>query len=126
MYIFLLINSYQPCRVVASERQESCTKVWLFLFEETPKNMKKIYKYKIEILDEQEIFIPCYHTILCIKLQSGTPYIWVEVEDDAPLQKVKFKLYGTGHEMSKERPEQYVGTILLNDDKLVYHLYRQL
>ena len=88
--------------------------------------MKKIYKYKIELLDEQEILIPCYHRILCIKLRSGTPYIWVEVDDESPLQKVKFSLYGTGHSMSQYKTEQYVGTILLDEDKLVYHLYRQL
>lgn len=88
--------------------------------------MKTIHKYKIEIVTEQVIELPWFHRILCIKLQNGTPYIWVEVDDDTHKTKVKFHLFGTGHVMPDTSSMNYIGTILLDEDRLVYHLYRQL
>ena len=95
---------------------------------------RKIFRYPIELKETQEILINCackensieYMPIRdqIIRLGSirGIPSIWCIVDPDAPKVKLKLKLYGTGWEAPKAKPENYIGSITILDSE-IYHIF---
>ncbi|KKL99179.1 hypothetical protein LCGC14_1817010 [marine sediment metagenome] len=83
---------------------------------------KEVWKYEIKIIDHQEIIIPFGAKILSFQLQHGVPYMWVLVEPIGEKIIRRFRLAGTGH-IIEEGGLQYIGTIKMMDDKLIYHLF---
>ena len=72
--------------------------------------MKKIYKYVLEVTDNQIIRMPKKAMILSAQFQeaydkgtSGFPTenlcIWVLVDTEADSEEWEFKIFGTGHEV---------------------------
>jgi len=62
--------------------------------------MKTIYKYPIQITDEQEIQMPCDANVIHAGLDpQGTPCLWVEVDTAAPTEPVSVLVVGTGNPM---------------------------
>lgn len=45
--------------------------------------MKKIYKYRIEVTDDQNIEMPVGAKILTVQTQNGVPCIWAMVDPNA-------------------------------------------
>lgn len=45
--------------------------------------MKKIYKYAIEITDDQDIVMPVGAKILTVQNQNGVPCIWAMVDPNS-------------------------------------------
>lgn len=56
-----------------------------------------IYKYVLEITDDQVISIPGPLELLSIQLQGGRLCLWAKVCVEAPLEKVPIRIVGTGH-----------------------------
>lgn len=84
--------------------------------------MKTIYKYQLKIADYQEIKMPCYAKILTVKLQNGIPNIWALVDPEtSSLFTRKIRMAGTGHPV--EDDAEYIGTILIHSDTLVFHIF---
>jgi hypothetical protein len=86
--------------------------------------MTTIYKYVLPINDEPMILMPKGANILSVQTQHGEPHIWVEVNPDAPVIERYFCLRGTGHSL-RGNEGRFVGTFLVRDDDLVFHLYEQ-
>jgi hypothetical protein len=84
--------------------------------------MITIYKYEIPVTDEFEIELPENATVLCVQIQNGKPYIWVHLFDGGKKEKVKFKIFGTGHELPIADDYEYVGTFQV--PPYVWHLFR--
>ena len=85
--------------------------------------MTKIFKYVIPIDDaEVQIEIPLGGEILSCLTQDDEVCIWVKVDPNARLVTRSFKTIGTGHEF-KDEYLHYVGTVLIFNGTLVFHLF---
>lgn len=85
--------------------------------------MKTLYKYPLEVTDEQTIELPKGAEILCVQVQKEAPCIWAKV-DPTPsiIEQVAIKTYGTG-ELFPDG-EEYIGTYQLYEGDLVYHVFK--
>lgn len=71
--------------------------------------MKTIYKYPLEIKDEQIIDLPPNHTILSVQMQNDVLCLWALVEPSNYMTtEVKIRIYGTGHPVDEEG--EFLGT----------------
>jgi hypothetical protein len=84
--------------------------------------MKKIYKYPIEITDEQEIQIPLGSEIMHAGLDPlGNPCIWVMVDvNECQSESVTVFVVGTGHPMPHSY-NCYAGTFV--HGPFVWHVF---
>lgn len=88
--------------------------------------MNIIYKFQIPIEYFFEIEMPQYSKIVGFQLQNENPIIWTVCDADLILVKRKFMLIGTGIEIPEDINVDfidYIGTIQMNDAKLVWHLF---
>ena len=86
--------------------------------------MKTIWKYEINITDEQTIMMPKGSRTLSFQLQNGIPCIWAVVEPNVEKEKRKFFIAGTGNPFPCEINAMFIGTIQNNG--FVWHLFEQL
>ena len=72
-----------------------CLRVWLFILQILDtNNMKKIYKYRIEVTDDQNIEMPVGAKILTVQTQNGVPCIWAMVDPNAEKERVHIRVHG--------------------------------
>jgi hypothetical protein len=84
--------------------------------------MKTIWKFEVGTTTAlQTIAIPQGGKILWVAVQSETPYIWAEVDPEAPKVNRQFAVYGTGHSLPAEN-RQYVGSFMMIG-AYVFHVY---
>ena len=60
--------------------------------------------------------------ILWVDMQQGQPCIWARVNPDAPKERKRIRIFGTGHPIPDDLGD-YVGTFMMKDGALVFHLY---
>lgn len=83
--------------------------------------MKTIYKYPIEITDEQEIQIPFGATVIHAGLDpQGTPCVWAMVETRNSPEPVSIFVVGTGNSLPFV-PESHVGSFV--QGQFVWHVF---
>lgn len=82
--------------------------------------MRTIYKYPFPKTGEFTIRLPLDSEILHVGMQGETPCLWALVETLQPSSDVRFRLFGTGHEVIGD-PE-HVATF--HDGPFVWHLFR--
>ncbi len=89
--------------------------------------MKKIYKYELKIVDQQEIRIPFGGEILCAQMQGPVLCIWVLVDPGNSPKSRAFEIFGTGHPMEDPLPykREYISTFQLQGGALVFHLFER-
>lgn len=83
---------------------------------------ERIFKYPLEVTDEQVVVMPAGAVILCVQLQGPTPCLWAIVNPDAPKTKRRIDTYGTGKTLA-EAPGYYIGTYQLHGGGLVFHVF---
>lgn len=86
--------------------------------------MMTIWKYPLEITDEQTIELPQRSEILSVQMQNGVPTIWALVDPKAPGPKVKQKIgiFGTGNPIDGVLFKQaFIGTV--QQGSLVWHVF---
>ncbi len=84
----------------------------------------KIYKYKLEIVDEQIISLPEGSKVLSAKEQNGDICIWVLIDHVTPCENRTFYIFGTGNPILRHVEEMnFVGTVFTHDKALVWHVY---
>ena len=88
--------------------------------------MKKIYKYRIEATDDQNIEMPVGAKILTVQNQYGIPCIWAMVDTNAEKERVHIKVYGTGHTIQDSDRLEYIGTFQMCGGALVFHAFKVL
>lgn len=81
-----------------------------------------IWKFPILVHDDQSIEMPRGADILWVDNQQGQPCIWARVNPYAPKEQRRIRIFGTGHPMPDELGD-YVGTFMMKDGALVFHLY---
>jgi hypothetical protein len=73
--------------------------------------MKTIYKYPIEITDEQVVEMPVYARILGVQMQGDNVNIWALVDTELPTLSVKIRVLGTGNPIAAGLQLRYIGTV---------------
>lgn len=86
--------------------------------------MEKIYKYHIEVTDEQQVSLPKGAQILTVQTQQEQPCIWVLVDPQMPTELVTIRVHGTGHDVPDSDNLKYIGTFQMMGGGLVFHTFR--
>lgn len=96
--------------------------------------MNSIFRYPLELKETQEILInslPKEDSLATYRardqiIKVGSireiPSIWCIVNPNAPKIKLKLKLYGTGWDSPKAKPENYLGSFTIMDSE-IYHIF---
>lgn len=88
---------------------------------------KTIYKYTIPVRDACEVSMPEFAKLLHLDYQGDPSNLCVWAEVDPTLATVKrfFYVRGTGHPLGDqiEKDGRYVGTVLVKEMGLVWHVY---
>lgn len=72
--------------------------------------MKTIYKYKLEIIDQQTIELPQYAEILCVGVQQENIYLWALIDTEATLNEMRdFEVFGKGNPVYENKEPVVVG-----------------
>lgn len=88
--------------------------------------MKTIHKYDLPCCDEVTIGMPASAKVLCVKTQDERPKLWALVDDQEPIVERVFYIRGTGHRCDDlDNNCEYVGTFLMRNDGLVFHVFSQ-
>lgn len=84
---------------------------------------RSVWKFPIVIDAHQVVTMPRFAKILYVAYQGPTLCIWALVDPDALPVKRRILVAGTGHARDDLAHADYVGTILLNQDSLVFHIF---
>ena len=83
--------------------------------------MTTIYKYPLNMLDEQTIIIPENHKILCVHMQGQTPCMWAMVDPNKTNISLKILVYGTGTPIVDPEMLSYISSIQIGF--FVWHIF---
>lgn len=87
-------------------------------------DMKKIFKYPIEVTDEQVVLLPTGAKVLTIQSQGEVPCIWALVNPTAPRNEaITIRIHGTGHDVPDSDNLEYVSTFQMMGGRLVFHSF---
>lgn len=81
----------------------------------------EIWKYELEVADEQIIEMPSSAKILTVQTQHDAPYIWAAVIPTNTMMLRKIRIAGTGHVILTA--ERYIGTFQQLGGNLVWHVF---
>jgi len=84
--------------------------------------MMEVWKYILTDAEGTEIEMPKGAKIIHFDTQHGMPCIWVLVDPKAPKEIRKFKVYGTGHEIT-DKIISHIGKVLIAEGNLVFHAF---
>lgn len=83
----------------------------------------RIWKYRLNIIDEQQLFLPVDAKILTVQTQHGTCYLWTLVNEENTAKELrKIAIYGTGNPLP-DNPGEYIGTFQMRGGDLVFHVF---
>lgn len=83
----------------------------------------RIYKYILDITDEQEVMLPRVSSILCIQMQRNRPCMWAIVDEMSDeYASITIKMYGTGQPIGDNRG-RYLSTFQTDGGSLVWHTF---
>lgn len=85
--------------------------------------MRTIYKYPLQIADEQTIPLAYGAKILCVQSQNDRLCIWVDCESTNSPASRTIEIFGTGHPMSQQFNRCYIGTV--QQGAFVWHVYER-
>ncbi len=82
-----------------------------------------IWKFPLELTNEQTLEMPDGAEILCLQLQHGIPTIWAKVDPDGYKVKRQVRIFGTGHPIRPTASTKYVGTFQAEGGLLIFHVF---
>jgi hypothetical protein len=83
-----------------------------------------IHKQELPLVSGITLWLPVDARLLHVAVQYGRPCLWYWTADpDGSRAQFNFTWYGTGHACSHD-PDNYVGTVLLEEGTLVLHLFK--
>lgn len=86
--------------------------------------MKRIYKYTLDIDDEQNISMPYHAEILTVQNQHGSLCLWAIVDDEEQgIEERRFAIYGTGNPAQLATIDGYIGTAQQMNGTLIWHVF---
>lgn len=86
--------------------------------------LKTIWKYLLNVTDgDQELQLPVGAKIFSVDSQRGILCIWALVDPDEDLEKRVFRVHGTGHPIADSEKLKFLGTCVVLNDSLVWHIF---
>lgn len=86
--------------------------------------MKQIWKYQLEIVDNQIILMPENAEILSVANQRETLCLWALVDPEALKKERHIRIIGTGNNIHHSfYKEKFIGTVLMENGFLVWHVF---
>lgn len=87
--------------------------------------MKTVYKYSLDITNEQVLALPVGAVILSVANQHEGIVMYALVDKNVKgLQGQKIYIHGTGHEVYGENLA-FIGTVELLGGRLMFHVFRE-
>lgn len=86
----------------------------------------KILKYKLDNKHRQTIELTEGAEILSVHNQNNNACIWAEVNTDNPVEKREIITYATGENLNPCEGKRFLGTVSLDQDYYVCHIYEKL
>lgn len=89
----------------------------------------RIWKFPLEITDEQTVELPAGARLLTVQMQKQygdrreTPCLWAIVDPEAPRVRLRFRIVGTGNPFPDAEDCSYLSTFQLEDGALVFHVF---
>ncbi|MGH7901606.1 MAG: DUF7352 domain-containing protein [Thermodesulfobacteriota bacterium] len=88
---------------------------------------KKIYKYQLEITDNQIIKMPVGAKILTVDTQGDDNVcLWALVDPNMEYKDRKIRIIGTGHPIEDWEKLEYIGTAQQLSGGLIWHVFEVL
>ena len=84
-----------------------------------------VYKYELEITDEQIIRLPFASEILTIQMQGDKCCLWALVDPRNELDERTICIYGTGNPIQNEIRLKYISTFQIPQLGLVFHAFEK-
>jgi len=85
----------------------------------------KIFKYALQIEDEQTVELPLCSTILFTGANNGELCIWVQVlNPNAAKKPHKLFIHGTGREINGMLQKKYLGSVVM--EPFVWHVFLEV
>lgn len=85
--------------------------------------MKTIWKFEIDLVDSQRVIMPQQSEILSVDTQDGHLCLWALVDPDQPKAEREIIIRGTGHPAEGLKARDFICTVLMNHDTLVWHFF---
>lgn len=80
-----------------------------------------IYKYALEITDEQTITLPVGFKVLTVQMQDGQLHLWAMVSPKKPTITHTVFVVGTGNPCKHVADYDYIGTV--QERGVVWHVF---
>lgn len=82
----------------------------------------EIWKFPLRVVPHQAINAP-KAKFLHVAVQCGQPCIWAEVIPETEAEITDIFIYGTGQPLLEQDRGNYLGTFMMGDGRLVWHVY---
>ena len=88
---------------------------------------KVIWKYSLQVTDEQVIDMPKGASLLTVQVQGEMACLWAIVEPSMPMEKRTFVVVGTGHEKDFDFFDvlTYIGTFQMVQGAFIGHVFER-
>ena len=83
--------------------------------------MKSIWKFPVEVTDEQFVEMPVGAQPLSVQVQDGQACIWALVDTKAKKEERLVQIFGTGHPVANEGT--FIATFQMRGGALVFHAF---
>lgn len=87
---------------------------------------KRIWKYMLELKDEQTIMMPAGAMILSVQTQKDMPMLWAMVDPTRAFSPRRFAVFGTGSNEFDANGLAFLGTIQQRAGGLVWHVFERM
>jgi hypothetical protein len=95
---------------------------------------RKVFRYRVELTDEQVIAMPEGAEILSVARREGSRVVlgvgsheavemWALVDPTAPTEQRRFRVAGTGHPLPSAETLMFLGTVQVAQGQLVFHVF---
>jgi hypothetical protein len=85
---------------------------------------RTVWKFSLPLADEIELVMPSGADILHFDMQFNRPVIWALVDpENKEVVTRKFRFAGTGHKIETANELRYIGSCMIQDGALVFHLF---
>lgn len=87
----------------------------------------KIYKFPLQLVDFQTLYLPKDAKTLSVQAQYDVPTIWVLVDPEAETEARKFWVIGTGHPTPENINDlKFLGTVQQGGGTLIWHVFEEI
>ena len=86
---------------------------------------QSIYKYELEITDNQNILLPIGAQILTVQNQNGKACLWALVDPNKETEARHIEIFGMGQPVLSDMgtSREYISTFQMHGGQLVFHVF---